>query len=309
MPRDLEVMIAPYADRDAEAISELLRNVPELPATTPGALRAFVAQSFNQGARDFRVVRRGEEVIAFLTSTRLPGDTPLRHFRIGVHTAFRRRGLGTRLLEEVLAQEAALAGREPVSSARAVVQCNSQGSWTAGNAFLMRHGFEVARTELLQRRALAELPIVAAPPGVSIRLGQLRDDAAWSRLHEVAYAGRDDVPKVTPEDCEAARRAPGHVLVVAERDGAVLGFARGLELEPGEGLVDDVVVDPAARGQGIGGALVSALLEALARGGATTASLNVVAHERGAVALYCRLGFVEYDRMLLFRRTLTDPES
>jgi hypothetical protein len=51
--------IRAYRNDDAQEVSALLTAVPEVPSTTAESLRAFTAQSFNRGARDFRVVRIG----------------------------------------------------------------------------------------------------------------------------------------------------------------------------------------------------------------------------------------------------------
>ena len=62
------------------------------------------------------------------------------------------------------------------------------------------------------------------------------------------------------------------VLLVAERDGSVIGYAFGalegsdyMALRGPAGAVYDLVVDPAHRREGVGGVLLDAALAALAR--------------------------------------------
>jgi len=84
---------------------------------------------------------------------------------------------------------------------------------------------------------------------------------------------------------------PGAHNLVAERDGAPVGLARGVPA--GDGVVElhSVWVHPDARGCGVGARLVEAV-ETWARGrGARTLRLGVLADNDGAVALYRRLGF------------------
>lgn len=280
----------PYRGSDAAEVAALLSRVPELPDTTEDAFRAFAALGFNRGARDFRVVREGGRVVALLTSTRLDGaGAPIRHFRIAVHPSARRRGIGRRLLAEV---------ERDAHAERSTLQCNSQSSWTAANAFLEQAGLAVAERELLMR-AVLPLPALVAPAGIELRLATAADDAAWSELHAIGYGERDDF---VPLDADAERARPGFALVIAEEGERAAGIAHGLHHEGDEALLHSVVVRPEQRGRGIAAALVSAVSHELRRKGCTAISLNVEAENAGAIALYRRLGFATYDEMLTYRR-------
>ena len=92
--------------------------------------------------------------------------------------------------------------------------------------------------------------------------------------------------------------------LVCTSAGAVVGYA---QLEPGRGdhpAMAEVVVDPAARGAGIGGRLVA---EVLRSGGPGT---RVWAHGNlpPALAVARRLGLVGVRELLQLRRSLTTPE-
>lgn len=291
-----------YRPADAAAVADLFGATPELPATTEASIRAFAALSFNRGARDFRVVRDPADpaaIVALLTSTLLEDTAPLvRHFRIVVHPAHRRRGIAARLMTEV---EAATAPRP------AVLQCNSQRSWTAGNALLERFGFAVAQRELLMRRSTA-LPPAPPPSGVSLRDATPADDAAWIALHEEGYGDRDDFVPLTADDLQAERGRPGFALVVAEREGRAVGLAHAMHHDDG-GLVHSVVVRPELRGRGLGAALVAAIAQRLRAAGCAEVSLNVMASNGPAIALYRRLGFARYDELLTYRRAFGTPRA
>jgi ribosomal protein S18 acetylase RimI-like enzyme len=92
---------------------------------------------------------------------------------------------------------------------------------------------------------------------------------------------------------------PGDYAVAAEDDGAIVGIAWSRILDgdpPGYGNIGpgvpelSVAVVPEWRGQGIGTALMDALLAALAKAGYGRASLSVQ-RTNPAVRLYRRLGF------------------
>jgi GNAT superfamily N-acetyltransferase len=91
---------------------------------------------------------------------------------------------------------------------------------------------------------------------------------------------------------------PDHVVLVAERAGAVIGYAyAGLEptswndLRAACGYLHDVFVDPAARGSGAGGRLVRAAIAWLEWRGAPRVILMSAARNDGAQRLFERMGF------------------
>ncbi len=92
---------------------------------------------------------------------------------------------------------------------------------------------------------------------------------------------------------------PGHALLVAEIAGKIVGFvtvAAGSHWSgAAEPSIGELVVAPAAEGQGVGSALVEAAME-LARGeGHERISVSTGAANARALGLYRRLGFAEED--------------
>ena len=81
---------------------------------------------------------------------------------------------------------------------------------------------------------------------------------------------------------------------MATVDGRDLGLARGLPHEhvPGAGYLISMWVAPEARGQGIGSALVDAVVHWARTQGMTRLLLDVADQNAPAVALYTRKGFL-----------------
>jgi ribosomal protein S18 acetylase RimI-like enzyme len=91
---------------------------------------------------------------------------------------------------------------------------------------------------------------------------------------------------------------PDVVILAAEQDGAVIGYAyAGVEgrdcmsLRGPAGVLHDIVVDPAHRGQGIGRMLLDATLAALEARGAPRVVLWTAERNEGAQRLFERAGF------------------
>jgi ribosomal protein S18 acetylase RimI-like enzyme len=91
---------------------------------------------------------------------------------------------------------------------------------------------------------------------------------------------------------------PDVVVLVAERAGRVLGYAyAGVEgadymsLRGPAGVLYDIVVDPAHRGEGAGRMLLDAVLAALAARGAPRVVLSTAERNESAQRMFARAGF------------------
>jgi ribosomal protein S18 acetylase RimI-like enzyme len=91
---------------------------------------------------------------------------------------------------------------------------------------------------------------------------------------------------------------PDVVVLVAERDGVVLGYTYArveerdyMALRGPAGVLHDIVVDPAHRGNGVGRMLLDATLAALEARGAPRVVLQTAARNEPAQRLFARAGF------------------
>jgi len=135
---------------------------------------------------------------------------------------------------------------------------------------------------------MSELRLRAATTADAGRLGELAR-AAYG--HYVERLGGPPRP-LTDDYGEVVRGAP---VTVAERDGAIVGFIV-LGADDEGFVIDNVAVDPRHQGTGVGRALLEHA-EAAARA-AGFDSIHLYTHARMTenLALYERVGYVEYDR-------------
>jgi len=106
---------------------------------------------------------------------------------------------------------------------------------------------------------------------------------------------------------------PNVIILVAERNGAVLGYTyAGVEgydymsLRGPAGVLNDIVVDPAHRGQGIGRTLLDATLAALAARNTPRVVLLTAEQNESAHRLFARAGFRR--TMIEMTRELADVD-
>jgi ribosomal protein S18 acetylase RimI-like enzyme len=135
--------------------------------------------------------------------------------------------------------------------------------------------------------------------GDSLRPATAADVARLTELVHAAYAHYIEriggPPRPMTDDYAELVRS--HRVIVAERGGEILGLVvLGVS---DEGLfVDNVAVDPSHQGTGVGRALLEYAEDAARDAGFD--SIYLYTHERMVenLALYSRIGYVEYDRRL-----------
>jgi mycothiol synthase len=138
-------------------------------------------------------------------------------------------------------------------------------------------------------------PAAEWPAGVEVR--ELAPDEE-PRLHELIYeaAGWAEVAGHHYRDLDEwhriflAGRRPEERPIVAVEDGRLIGAALPRLFSDGTGWIAQLAVDRAARGRGLGRALLVTGLERMVTAGATQLGLAVLGENRAALRLYLDVG-------------------
>ncbi|KAA9161124.1 mycothiol synthase [Amycolatopsis acidicola] len=215
-----------------------------------------------------------------------------------VHPGHRRRGVGTRLVAELL---------EKVG-AQGKLRVWAHGDHPAAARIAEHQGFARARELLVLHveAADADWPEPVLPEGVSLRTfvpGQ--DEQAVVDVNARAFDWHPEQGQLTVAelaDTEPADWFDAAGFFLAERDGRLLGFhwTKIHPADPGQfrgepvGEVYVVGVDPAAQGGGLGKALTLAGLRYLRDQGLGQVILYVEGDNAPAIAVYTKLGFTRY---------------
>lgn len=139
-----------------------------------------------------------------------------------------------------------------------------------------------------------------------------RDRAEWVRMRDALWPGSLADHEAETRAFFEHRRSPAAVWV-AEAEGQVVGF---LELEYrsyAEGCTSSPVpyiegwyVDLSRRGQGIGGALVRAAEAHAVAAGYREIASDAQIDNTASIAAHSALGYEAVDRVVCFRRALSD---
>jgi len=215
-----------------------------------------------------------------------------------VHPAYRRAGLGRRIVEEVL------------DRAGGTLRVWAHGQHPGAVALAARLGFTPVRELWQMRRSLLDrLPEPELPAGVRLRaFVPGPDDEEFLRVNNAAFdwhpeQGGWDRTQLRLREAEPWFDPSGFLLAVDQAD-RLLGFHwTKVHTDPEPiGEVYVLGVDPSAQGKRLGAALTLAGLHHLRERGQTRVMLYVEADNASAVKLYGSLGFTRWQADVSYRR-------
>jgi ribosomal protein S18 acetylase RimI-like enzyme len=117
-------------------------------------------------------------------------------------------------------------------------------------------------------------------------------------VHRLVPQLSKSAPALTAEELSEIVEGPATTFFVARVDGAIVGCLTLVVFRLPTGVrawIEDVVVDDAARGHGVGAALNLAAIARADEQGARTLDLTSRPSRQAANRLYQRLGFVQRD--------------
>ncbi|HLV05049.1 mycothiol synthase [uncultured Georgenia sp.] len=225
-----------------------------------------------------------------------------------VHPEHRRRGLGRRLLDAVLAEvpEAALWAHGNLPGAQALAR--SAGLRVTRELWQMARELRAGATQGPGPAAGEGVSVPGAPEGVGLRpfvVGQ--DEEAWVGLNALAFADHPEQGRMTVADLQQRQAEPWFdpsLLWLAHdvSDPGVLLASMWVKPAGQDAEIYAVGVAPQAQGRGLGGWLTAVALAEMERRGFRRATLYVEGDNTPAIRTYRRAGFervaldVQYSR-------------
>lgn len=153
-----------------------------------------------------------------------------------------------------------------------------------GRAFYQARGFVEKQIAHIY---VAPRPAQILPPSPQVRLFEARDAAAFTHLHNIIFAGTFE----TADKAIAAISEERRIFVYPEGD-SILGYCYAASDSQGEGYIEFIGVDEAARGKGVGKQLLLTALHWLfAERNMPQVGLTVLDYRTNAQKLYEAVGF------------------
>jgi mycothiol synthase len=221
-----------------------------------------------------------------------------------VHPEWRRRGLGSRMLQEVLAEaRAAGFGRLDV------------WAYNAGRPAAIlaeRFAFVAGRTVLQMRAASLAAPDPALPADVRLRPFDIdRDVASWLAFNREAFAEHPENGAWTEADLRnrlAETWFDAGDFQLAEQDGQLVGciWVKVAADSQGRRIGEIYIlgVSPRYEGRGLGRSLALAGLRRMRERGCVDGYVYLDADNTPALKVYLSAGFVDYQRHICYTRSL-----
>ena len=221
------------------------------------------------------------------SALRLPGDGPgAATVTTGlVHPQWRRRGLGGTAFDWAAAQ----AGPAGLAGLTADTEALSDG---AHALYLARGLSQVFAEDVMRLAATAAPPPPADPPaGLRLSTWDQAGPARFFAVYEASFRDRPGYPGWSRDRWVAWISADDDFRAAWALLATVDGTDAGFIVADACGWLIQVGVVPAARGRGLGAALVAEAVRLMRSGGQAVITLNVNVDNPHAAALYRRLGF------------------
>ncbi len=235
-----------------------------------------------------RLAFDGETLVGFGFSWLLgSGEAPWAMMRVAVHPSHRRRGIGTAIVNSVLSTVASRGKMEKMGSL-----------WLPsdeGEAFASSLSFEHERWFWMMERPRGAVPEPTWPDGITLRVFDRSEEMIrdWNDSHNGSFIDHWRYVASTIDDARrivSSPEFPADGLAVAYRGSEPVGFCR-CELYPARGEIGVLGTTRAARGIGLGRALLRWGVAWLEANSQAPVTLIVDGENERALSLYRSEGF------------------
>jgi ribosomal protein S18 acetylase RimI-like enzyme len=281
--------LAGFLDKVRKAYPDAKLNSPEFYTYHP---------ALDEGRNAFCVSHAGQPIVGFAPLFPVPAAESEPHHIWTILLAdpddLDATSIRDLLFEQVLARAAALKSGFPPGPVR--LAADMMVSQRPDIDYLLSRGFQAyEKIHVMQRSALDPIPAAPLPAGLAVRTGKLASEADQLAYLHAFNTCFPDMPK-TLETLHFVLESPlwmdglavAAVTARGELAGSVLVYVGE---DKAFGLIDDVFVLPAWRGQGVAKSLIGQGLAYLRAQGVADVRLEVKASNGPAVVVYQAMGY------------------
>ncbi|MGQ9493295.1 MAG: GNAT family N-acetyltransferase [Anaerolineae bacterium] len=313
-----ELEIRNYRPDDLLALTQLINDADRVDnagyATTAAALAHWLAEpGINPTKNLFLAELEGHLVGYVRISLRSEKDIDCMHVKGIVHPQWRRRGIGTALMQRAEAHARTFKRDKPL-----VLEMHVHHPVAGAKELALSLGLKPVRYSFyMECHDLEHLPEPVFPEGISMRtyvVGQ--DEEDFLEAYNEGFADHWGYFPITLDHVRHWQSSPSfraqNNLLAVDTNGRIAGLCLVVfpEREPdmlqkNPPLIDDLAVRPAYRRRGIGRALLLAGMRCIREEGYRAAALGVDAdNPNQALRLYESVGFVIVSRSTAYRKDL-----
>lgn len=275
-------MIRPYRDADAVFLGPIHSAVFPADPLSITSFGNYMASMRDYGGKA-RVIQE-DSPLGYALTVPVPGLPHITDLKGCIAPPFQRRGLGSRLLNHVMAELQTTAVRQVTHQVKAMDD--------PGACFLQKNGFYVEHEEWqMIRNDLRHLAQPEDREGTTIAILP-RSDAVtrFQHLFKRCFSGLPWDQPYSQREIDAVLNNANDILFLS-LGSKLIGFA-WLHLQAGGlGVVEPLGVLPEYQQQGYGRLLLLCVLQELARRGASQAQIGAWRTNQPAIHLYQSLGF------------------
>jgi len=274
---------------EIEAVDQVGTN------TSEAAVQAQMKWRGHDPSRDRWVVETTEAPGRFLGHAWIFAQSPTRSIlSVAVHPAWRRRGLGSSLLQKALHRADETGAHQLVSA--------TEANNTAGRTFLeVNHFFEVGHNRFLSAPSIAPLPAVEFPSGFTLQSFETINNLSllvkacnecyrdmWGHRENTEASTEGFYSDMMQDDPEYFPPAGIFILFAPDHRVAGVSFCR---MEAGQKIIDSPAIVPAFHTPGLLRYLVLASMHWLNNQAEGDIQLQTWGDSENAVQVYKELGF------------------
>ena len=292
---------------DSESLSAVLDLITETTRHDgiPAVAEHVLLHLRHGGDKDDRhiVIQNSESRIVGYAHLDLTDEVEGPSAELVIHPAFRSQGFGRALLDRVT----------ELSGAR--LRLWAHGDLPGAQHLAESKGFVRIRTVVQMRRTL-NLTLPELDPQITLRSFEVgKDEEQWLALNNRAFVGHPDQGNWNRRDLDIRMKESWFdpkALILATENEKMTGFC-WVKIHGGTkhqdhdhdpiGEIYVMGVDPASHGNGIGKQVTLAGLRFMQDQGIFSAMLYVDAANEAALGLYRSLGFTEWGRDVLYRKS------
>jgi len=292
---------------DTPKMVQLLNENAEYFQIAKKATIEEITQFLNEPGEEIKentfVALVGDKVIAYQSLCFVKSDEHINVYSYGtVHHQYRRKGVGTLLLERTFKHLTQRAERENKKIIyNHMVRVNQKGQKELANKFRLKKNTDLLAFEWINSNQIPIKPLL--PSGYSFITPSQKNAEEWAQIDNEAFSWCNNHDEITQEsviyEFNSLEFSSDYYILCLKENNEPVGFVCGIEEGPHHAVISTLAVRPRFQGRGIGKALLHEVMYRMKVNRIEKIRLSVDANNpSSAIKLYEKSGFTLENRII-----------